>query len=111
MTKCPYCETELDLKLSVRPVEIDHSFKNGLSEAIKAFLEIQAGIKSIGSFNKEDVKEGLKNTSQYLEKATALPIVLISCKKCGKTLNASLYNFSDIIGLVNRVDLSYIRLN
>ncbi|MBN1801479.1 MAG: hypothetical protein JW891_08235 [Candidatus Lokiarchaeota archaeon] len=98
MVKCPYCEAELDLNLSIRPVTIDQNFKNGVLEAMQFFFEVQSEITPFGGFVKSFMKMGLRFIDRYLERIGALPTVLISCKNCDKVISGSLFHSSDFSG-------------
>ncbi|MFX1444428.1 MAG: hypothetical protein ACFFHV_13530 [Promethearchaeota archaeon] len=94
MSLCPYCETELDLKLSLLNVEIDKDFKNGVIQAYERFYEALATSKPLGGMLSKITGEiGYHILKKYYEKIGALPIVNLSCKNCNKTINIELLKF------------------
>ena len=99
MSLCPYCEAELDLKLSLQPVAVDQDFKNGVMQAMESFLEIQADVMPFGGkLAKKFGKIGLNFVNKYFNKIGALPTVILSCNNCNKTISGDLFQTSGFSG-------------
>ncbi|MBN1216489.1 MAG: hypothetical protein JXA99_13745 [Candidatus Lokiarchaeota archaeon] len=96
MPLCPYCNNELDVKLSLKPVEFDQEFKEKVLQAIGTFLEIQAECMPFGkSFAKMGSKMVLKFANRYFDKIGAFPVTLLSCKNCDNVITADVFQSSE----------------
>jgi hypothetical protein len=102
MPKCPYCNIELELNLTLKPVQISDEFKDQAMTAIEGFIDIQAEAAPFGGkMMKSMSKYTLKWQRRYFDKVGALPIMLQTCKNCDAVIgtntfiNISPYSKSD----------------
>jgi len=93
---CPYCNSDLKLKLSLNPVDIDQEFKDNALKAMESFIEIQAEVMSFGGgLAKRFGKIALKFANKYFDKIGAFPIVVLSCNQCNNTITADIFQASE----------------
>ncbi|MBY9006614.1 MAG: hypothetical protein KGD63_07635 [Candidatus Lokiarchaeota archaeon] len=101
MTLCPYCNTELDLKLSLEPVDFDQQFKDNALKAMSSFIEFQAEVMPFGGvITKKFRKIALKFAGRYFDKIGAFPITILSCKKCDKAITVDIFQASDFFSQI-----------
>lgn len=90
MPKCPYCNAELELSLSIKPVPISDEFKDQAMTAIEGFIDIQADVAPFGGkMMKSMSKYALKWQKKYFDAVGALPIMFQTCKNCDAVIGTS----------------------
>ncbi len=102
MPKCPYCDAELEIKLSIKPVPIEDTFKNEATTAMEGYFDVMMdtgpfGTKILKSFG----KRALKWQKKFLDGIAALPLIVQSCENCDAVIGTSLLFDIGSIGSFN----------
>ncbi|MBD3230568.1 MAG: hypothetical protein GF329_20480 [Candidatus Lokiarchaeota archaeon] len=100
MPKCPYCEKELEIKLEIKPIEIDQDFKDAAFSATEGVIDIQADAAPfVGGMVRKMGKRVLKIVERYFNKIGAVPMIIQSCKNCNTVIDTEFYiNPSSLLG-------------
>ena len=110
MPKCPYCKAELELKLEIKPVNIDDEFRNSLidtnTDILNLNFELQKELIDImpvpglvkgmqkRMHNSKRMQKlidfGIKRLDIIFEKWAALPVMYQTCKSCDTVINTEM---------------------
>lgn len=98
--KCPYCNEELELEITLKPVPVDEEFKKQSISAMEGLIQIQADLAPVmGGMVRNMAKMQLKWISRYIENIGAMPVIFQTCKKCDAVINTELFlNIGSMLG-------------
>ena len=88
MPKCPYCKAELELKLDIKPVEINDEFRQKVVETDEDFINLTGKLLGkLGGLATFGKGYTLKWKRKMLDALGAIPMLYQTCKKCDTVIN------------------------
>lgn len=90
MPKCPYCEAELEIKLSIKPVPIEEKFKKQTMTAAEGYFDVMMDAAPFGKMMLKTMgKRIIKWQKKFIDGIAAYPIIVQSCKNCDAVIGTA----------------------
>ncbi|TFF98006.1 MAG: hypothetical protein EU547_02720 [Promethearchaeota archaeon] len=90
MPKCPYCDAELEISLSIKPVPIEDKFRKEVMTALEGYFDIMLDAAPFGKMMLRTMrKRVVKWQQKFIDGIAALPIIIQSCKNCDAVIGTA----------------------